>query len=718
MQQRSLKLSVLAVAVLSSFSTLVRAQETTENNEATLPAIQVRANADASAEGLSAPYAGGQVARGSRVGVLGQQDYMETPFTVTSYTQELIQNQQAASVGDVLLNDPAVRVARGFGNYQQLYMVRGLPIYSDDMSYNGLYGLLPRQYLSTEIIERVEVLRGANAFLNGAAPGGSGLGGAINIVPKRAGNEPITQVTVGTQSGGQGYVAADLGRRVADDRLGIRLNVARRDGNTAVDGASGELTVAAMGVDYREGRVRVSADVGYQDHRLKAAQPSFYVATPDVPKAPDASSAIAQPWTYSNEKDSFGTLRGEYDFSSNITGWAAFGVREGRESSSFANPTILNGNGDTSTYVLDTVREDSIQTGEVGLRGNFKTGSVSHKVSLSAMGYKAISKNAYGFSDFSGFPGNIFSPTHIDKPSTTFYTGGRMTNPLVTERLETSSVALADAMSFLNDKLMITVGGRYQYIDDTTYNYDTGVADPGTAKSAITPVGGIVYRITPAMSVYANYIEGLVKGDIVSASSGATNIGEALDPYKTRQVEAGLKFDTGRIGGAVGVYQSRRPVAGLQDDGRFDTVGHQRYRGLELSAYGEIVPSLKALGGVSLLDTDLDGKDGIGAPKTQANFGLEWAVSQIKGLSLDGRVIYTSSQYADAANTQKVPSWTRVDLGARYVMPLGEQVLTLRARVENVANRDYWASSGGYPGQGYLTLGAPRTYIVSASVDF
>ncbi|MBQ0777971.1 MAG: TonB-dependent receptor plug domain-containing protein, partial [Pseudomonas sp.] len=134
-----------------------------------LPSMEVRASADASAEGLRPAYAGGQVARGGRVGVLGNRDNMETPFALTSYTQMLIQDQQAASVGDVLLNDPAVRVARGFGNYQQVYLVRGLPIFSDDMSYNGLYGLLPRQYLGAELIERVEVLRGANAFLNGAA---------------------------------------------------------------------------------------------------------------------------------------------------------------------------------------------------------------------------------------------------------------------------------------------------------------------------------------------------------------------------------------------------------------------------------------------------------------------------------------------------------------------------------------------------------------------
>ena len=84
-----------------------------ETDAATLSTIVVNANADASAEGLKAPYAGGQVARGGRIGMLGNEDVKDAPFNITSYTQELIQNQQAASVADVLQNDPSVRVARG-----------------------------------------------------------------------------------------------------------------------------------------------------------------------------------------------------------------------------------------------------------------------------------------------------------------------------------------------------------------------------------------------------------------------------------------------------------------------------------------------------------------------------------------------------------------------------------------------------------------------------
>jgi iron complex outermembrane receptor protein len=167
----------------------------------------VSASADASAQGLPSAYAGGQVARGGRLGLLGNVDIMDTPFNATNYTQALIQDQQARSVADVVQNDPSVRVARGFGNFQELYVIRGFAVNSDDMAYNGLYGLLPRQFVASELLERVEILRGANSFVNGAAPGGGGIGGAVNLVPKRAPNHAAEP-----GDGGRGIRRPDLRR--------------------------------------------------------------------------------------------------------------------------------------------------------------------------------------------------------------------------------------------------------------------------------------------------------------------------------------------------------------------------------------------------------------------------------------------------------------------------------------------------------------------------
>jgi iron complex outermembrane receptor protein len=158
----------------------------------------------------------------------------------------------------------------------------------------------------------------------------------------------------------------------------------------------------------------------------------------------------------------------------------------------------------------------------------------------------------------------------------------------------------------------------------------------------------------------------------------------------------------------------------------FGIDGEQRNRGAELSIYGTPVRGVRLLGGLTVLDAKQkrtagglnDGKDVIGVPDLQTNLGAEWDVPGVRGLSVNGRAIYTGSQYADAANTQSLPSWTRYDVGVRYITSIGNRMITIRGQVENLADRSYWASAGGFPGAGYLVLGNPRTFVMSASLDF
>lgn len=308
---RRASVSLMAAAVFATFAApMVMAAD--EVAPVQLETVVVNASADASAQGLSKAYAGGQVARGGRAGILGTKDNLDTPFAITSYTNELIQDQQAQSVGEVLQNDPGVRIARGFGNFQESFFIRGFLLSSDDIAYNGLYSLLPRQYIATELFERVEVLRGASAFLSGASPGGDGLGGAVNLLPKRAPNAPLSRFTAGFD-GEQFTDAVDVARRFgADKEFGVRVNAAYRDGETAVDNEQTKLGLVSVGFDWRGQSARVSADLGYQDNQLDQTRPNVSLGgSTFVPKAPDASTNFAQSWTYSNERDLFGTLRGD-----------------------------------------------------------------------------------------------------------------------------------------------------------------------------------------------------------------------------------------------------------------------------------------------------------------------------------------------------------------------------------------------------------------------
>jgi iron complex outermembrane receptor protein len=688
---------------------------------------QVVISADASAGGLKAPYAGGQVARGGRVGLLGSQDVMSTPLTITNYTAKLIEDQQAASLADVLQNDPAVRVTRGFGNFQQAYMVRGLVVYSDDISYNGLYGLLPRQYLAAQLVERVEVLRGASAFLNGAAPGGSGLGGAVNVMPKRAGNTPQASITVGLDAG-QLSESIDVGRRWGEHKeLGLRGNLVHSEGDTAVRGERDKLDAALLGADWHVGTLRVSADVGTQDNDVKGATPNINVSG-GVPAAPDASRQFAQKWSYSHERDSFGTLRAEVDILPALTAWAAGGFREGHEDNQLEVPTIAAADATQTLYAAANTRKDSIRTGEVGLRGTFSTGAVKHTLVGSFGAYQAVSKNAFAFSNFGGVPaGTLYDTTFIAVPDETYYTGGsKLSDPLTTLRVVTRSEALADTLAFAGDSVLLTVGARRQQIESTSFDYGTGaVTTPASTEARITPVAGLVLKLNRQVSFYGTYIEGLVAGDVAPltyfdstfTAHPVTNGGQAFKPYQTRQGEIGVKVDTGSYGGTVSMFQSRKANYGL-DGATFEQLATQRNRGVEISAYGEALPGVRVLGGASFLDAKLQGKQVIGSPKSQFNLGFDFDVPSVPGLALNVRGVHTARQFADIDNTQVVPAWSRLDIGARYEMDVGTHQVTLRAGVNNVTNRHYWASSGGYPGQGYLTVGAPRTVLVSGTFAY
>jgi iron complex outermembrane receptor protein len=367
---------------------------------------------------------------------------------------------------------------------------------------------------------------------------------------------------------------------------------------------------------------------------------------------------------------------------------------------------------------FDNVREDDVRTGEVGVRTEFKTGKVSHKLSASASSFHAESKNAYGMSDFAGFPSNLYRPVDVTAPSSGFFTGGNMRNPLLTQKSILSSVAIADTIGLMDGRLLVTVGARYQKIKDYGYDYTTGAPNAAYEKGELTPVAGIVYKPLKGVSVYANYSEALQKGP-VAFGTDIVNNGEVFAPFVSRQKEAGVKYDGGKLGMSAAVFTTSRP-SGAVVERRFGIYGAQRNRGLELNVFGMPMQGLRLLGGLTLLDAEqeISGKDVIGVPKTQLNLGADWNVPGVQGLSLNARVLYTAKQYANDANTQQLPSWTRLDIGANYLLRFMDRDLTLRARIDNLTDKSYWASAGGYPGYGYLVQGGPRSVAVSASVDF
>lgn len=667
---------------------------------------------------LPAPFAGGQVATGGRLGVLGNRDIMSTPFNITSYTAKSIADQQARTIADVAKNDPSVRTTWADGSYSNQFFIRGLPLANPDISINGLYGLVPYQMSGTSWVERVEILKGPSALLNGMAPQGS-VGGNINLVTKRAAEEPLNRVTLGYISKGQFGGKVDFARRFGDQKeFGLRINGAYSNGNSPVDGQRIKLGEGSVGLDYRGDHVRLSADVIYQSNYAdNPVRPIYARAGFRVPRAPGASSDLGQSWYYSDGKDILGIARAEVDITDNIMAYATVGARSNDFLGLYNFSYLKNAYGDFDANNYFQPSENQTRTGEIGLRAKLNTGPLRHEITASVTGlYSELGVVAPVVSTYSS---NIYLPGWAPHPNLANYSS----KAPKTSASTLTSVAITDSIFALDDRVQLILGARHQIVRQKGWSATTRLQTADYDESATTPAVGLVLKPWDNVSFYANYIEGLSQGP--TAPAGSANVGEAFAPIKSKQYEAGVKAQYGTLGASLSAFQIEQPSGLLNSaTNRYSVDGEQRNRGIEFNVYGEAIEGVRVLGGVVFMEGKQtksatvanNGKTAIGVPDVQLNLGAEWDMPFLRGLTLTGRWVYTSSQYVSADNSQSIPSWTRIDLGARYTFNRADgKPITIRASVENVLDKDYWAAASSSFG---LARGAPRTYLVSTTFDF
>ena len=701
-----------------SFSVVREGDASGEN---VLPQVDVTAPATTD---LPPAYAGGQVARGGRLGMLGNRDVMDTPFNITNYTSQLIDDQQVETVLDVLKNEPSIRQTAPAGNPAEAsFKIRGFGLSPGAVTFDGLHGMAPDTgNLSIEFAERVEVLKGPSALLYGMSPSGA-VGGAINLVPKRAGDTPLTRLTLGVEREDLWKAQVDTGRRFgANNEWGVRFNGRYKNGDKYVDGARNGGNLGALALDYRGERARLTLDAYRMEEKQRGGGTIgiFRLASglTSLPAVPDARTNMYPGSPESKETTQAVVLGGEVDFNDNWTGYAKLGVQR----SEFEGPIngwLLNvqANGDATIRTDNGASFAKTKSAETGLRGRFRTGTVSHSVALSASYLTRDNGSALTFG--SSQPSNIYNPASLVWPATS------SVNVPKASETTLSGIALADTLGFMDDRILLTLGVRRQNVKATNFDDTTGAVTSSYDASAWTPMAGLVFKATNDLSLYANYIQGLSQGTTVGSTY--QNAGEVFPPYKTKQVELGAKLQTGSFTNTISLFQIARPST-LSDDSTtpLPTLrlnGEQRNRGIEWAIFGELTRGLRMLGGATYMQGKLtrtqdglqDGNRAAGTPPWAANLGLDWDVPGLPGLAVSGRVNYTSAQYVNNTNTLKLPSWTTLDLGARYATKLGGKAVVFRASLDNAFDKNYWESVWS---NNAVNLGAPRSFHLSASVDF
>ena len=672
-----------------------------------------------------AAFPGGQIARGGQVGVLGNLDYMNTPFSTTNFTQTFIENRQFTTIQDVMLSDPSVSFAQSGSRLANDYVrIRGFANYAgqEASAVNGLVGVAGYYLPSPEFLERLELLKGPNAFLNGA-PGA--VGGSINLVTKRATDKPILNITGTYGSDSQWGGIVDVGGRYGDNKqFGLRVNAFHRGGDLQMRGYSGKQEGAAVGWDYRGERLRLDADLIYRNHIIYGDP--YYSTLEDptmgLPQAPNPKINLTPPWMYMAAKALIAMTRAEFDLNDNWTIAAAYGRSKSDDTfGGYCFNTIKNMRGDATCNDIYGGAFSHSQydrdAANFSLRGNFVTGALKHRL---VIGGNYIGEEQGSQPNLPIVPPidfNIYNPVWPAAFPEPAFGDRNKQNTFITR-----GSFITHMVSTVDDRISVIGGVRRTEIDQSNFDIVTGQQLSGSSAAAVTPsIAGLV-KITPWLALYGNYIEALERGGV--APQTALNAGQAFPALVSKQHEFGAKLDFQTLGATFAYYNINKANEYIDvPTNIFAQNGRQENRGYEVTIFGEPIKGVRFVAGASWIDAvqlqteggEFDGRKATSVPEYEYRLAGEVDLPFVPGFTVTGAIYHTGPAPYDNANTFDVPSWTRFDLGARYVYYVEQVKMTARFNVENLTNEAYWIA--GY-GSGGLAQSGARRYVASLTASF
>jgi iron complex outermembrane recepter protein len=144
---------------------------------------------------------------------------------------------------------------------------------------------------------------------------------------------------------------------------------------------------------------------------------------------------------------------------------------------------------------------------------------------------------------------------------------------------------------FFDDRLLVLAGWRWTSTTSRLTNNLTGLSDPTAHASQVTPQYGVLYKLTPGVSIFASYAESFVPGtNLLRNVDGSFS---APKPTEGKGFDLGIKADLldRRVSGTLTWFdiRNRNIVTDLAvtDSGGSVTIynvqsGEQRSRGFEL----------------------------------------------------------------------------------------------------------------------------------------
>jgi iron complex outermembrane receptor protein len=657
------------------------------------------------------------------VGGFSDTAIIDTPASVISIGRTQMQERLIQNVTDAAKFDASIGDSYNAVGYAEQFSIRGFKLDNNFSYRKDGFAISADTQIPLENKERMEVLKG----LAGLQAGVASPGGIVNFVTKRPTNTPLRSVTVSASERGTLLGTVDLGGRFEDRRFGYRINAAAENLRSYVRGANGERQFASAAFDWNiSPDALLQVDFDYQ-HKSQITAPGFQLIRNEaLPTGVSARMLLNdQPWARPVDTRSGNLgLRFEYKLAPEWRlsvaankhwfkrdDFTAFPYGCSTEGAGFY-PGYCS-NGDYDVYDYQSVGERKTPFGaQAQVQGKFVTGSVRHALTVGAsMSRRSdyFGDYVYDFAGTSNIYHNVIVPPAPGNPTT---------GP-VSERLRDNERALfAQDIITLSPQFTLHTGARYVQVKRN------GFVTPAREEAFVLPSVALVYAAAPNWNVYGSVSHGLQYGGI--APMGTENEHDALDPGRSKQVELGTKAIVGEgLTMSAALFQIRQGLEYTDASNTFVRNGRQTHRGLELSAGGKLGSQLDYSLSLMALDTNqqgtgqsaIDGKRVTDVPKLKTTAWVEYEVPAIPALKVNGLWQYSGNKAFDVENRTIVPGYHVFGLGASYGLKAAATRVTLRARVDNVFNKFYWRDVTPDLG-GYLLAGAPRTFRVSAQLDF
>lgn len=627
------------------------------------------------------------VAKDTATGTKTDTPVIDVPASVSVITQKELETRHVESLQQAVSYTSSV-FADEFGNDDRYdyIRIRGFDQTTLGVYRDGLTARIPAFFTASRLepygLQRVEVLKGSTSTLFGL----NGPGGLVNSITKRPQDEKHGEVYTSFGDGTK-EVGTDFGGPIDDEGVWTyRITALGKDGDLGWDYSNDDrLYIApALTIKPDEGTsFTILTDYYKRDGTGARGFPSGV----DI----DINTFLGEPdFNRFNTKQADLGYQFEHEINDNLTFRSNFRYTHmdldyaevyGASINPAANRTAFSVDGLSNRYAFDNqLQYDTVWNGieSKTLVGVDYANDNTREVIL------------YGTAG----PLDIYNPSYCGLSCINL-------DPYVNWRVKQQALGVyAQEQLTLDDRWIVTLGGRWDRVHTTADYFDTGKRDDDTA-SAFTKRIGLTYKFTPNFAAYANYSESF-QPLVTPTANGYPG---SLKPQRGEQYEVGLKY---RPDGFDGLFTlaffdlTQTNVLSYVSPTVQQQIGKVGVRGIELEGKAAINDNLNLTLAYSYWDAEIEeagatsgnvGNRPSRVPRHLASAWLDYTIpgeGQRGDLTLGGGVRYVGQTYGDDANTVSLGGYATVDAALSYKVT---KDVTLSLNATNLFDRKYVATS-------------------------